>query len=63
MPARRPIASTRFVRALGEDIGPPARIDRLHREAAELLSRGASFVIARTDTPLSGGSPARLRPR
>jgi acylphosphatase len=46
-----------FVRALGEDIGAPARIDRLHREAAELLPRGASFVIAPTDTPLSAAAP------
>src|SRR5262245_52534003 len=42
-----------FVRALGEDIGPPARIHSLQREAAELVPRGASFVIAPTDTPLS----------
>jgi hydrogenase maturation factor HypF (carbamoyltransferase family) len=46
-----------FVRALGEDIGPPAHIDRLHREAADLAPRGASFVIAPTDTPLSGTVP------
>jgi len=42
-----------FVRAMGEDIGPPARIDNLQREPAELLPRGAAFVIAPTDTPLS----------
>lgn len=48
-----------FVRALGEDIPPPARVDSLHREPAELVPRGASFVIAPTDAPLS---PPR-RPR
>jgi hydrogenase maturation factor HypF (carbamoyltransferase family) len=42
-----------FVRALREDIGPPARVDSLQRESAELLPRGATFVIAPTDTPLS----------
>lgn len=42
-----------FVRALGEDIGPPARIDSLQREPAELVPRGAGFAIAPTDTPLS----------
>ena len=42
-----------FVRALGDDIGPPARIEHMQREAAELLPRGAGFVIAPTDTPLS----------
>ena len=31
----------------------PARIDHLQREPAELLPRGAAFVIAPTDTPLS----------
>ena len=41
-----------FVRALREDIGPPARVDALQREHAELLPRGAAFVIAPTDTPL-----------
>lgn len=49
-----------FVRALGEDIGPPARIDRLQREPADLVPHGAGFVIAPTDTPLSGPDP-RLR--
>jgi hydrogenase maturation factor HypF (carbamoyltransferase family) len=42
-----------FVRALGEDIGPPARIEHLQREPADPLPRGAGFVIAPTDTPLS----------
>ena len=42
-----------FVRALAEDIPPPARIEQMHREPAELLPRGAGFVIAPTDTPLS----------
>ena len=42
-----------FVQALREDIGPPARVDALHREQAELLPRGAAFVIAPTDTPLA----------
>jgi hydrogenase maturation protein HypF len=42
-----------FVRALRDDIGPPARVDGLQREAAELLPRGAGFRIAPTDTPLA----------
>lgn len=42
-----------FVRALREDLSPPVRIERLQREPAEPLPRGASFVIAPTDTPLS----------
>jgi hydrogenase maturation protein HypF len=42
-----------FVRALAEDIGPPARVDGMQREPAELLPRGTGFVIAPTDTPLS----------
>ena len=42
-----------FVRALAEDIGPPARVERMQREPAELLPRGTGFVIAPTDTPLS----------
>ncbi|HEY6356298.1 MAG TPA: acylphosphatase [Burkholderiaceae bacterium] len=46
-----------FVRALREDIGPPARIDSLQREPADTVPRGASFVIAPTDTPLSGRWP------
>ena len=46
-----------FVRALGEDVGPPARIDHLQREAAEPVPRGASFVIAPTETPLSALTP------
>jgi hydrogenase maturation factor HypF (carbamoyltransferase family) len=46
-----------FVRALGEDIGPPARIDRMEREPADPVPRGASFVIAPTDTPLSPAAP------
>jgi len=37
-----------FVRALGADIAPPARIDQLQREAAEPVPRGAGFVIAPT---------------
>jgi hydrogenase maturation factor HypF (carbamoyltransferase family) len=51
-----------FVRALRDDIGPPARVDALQREAAELLPRGAGFVIAATDTPLAAprtGTPRR----
>jgi len=48
-----------FVRALDEDIGPPARIDQLRREAADPVPRGAGFVIAPTDTPLS--APASRR--
>jgi hydrogenase maturation factor HypF (carbamoyltransferase family) len=42
-----------FVRALAEDIGPPARVEHMQREPAELLPRAAAFVIAPTDTPLS----------
>jgi hydrogenase maturation factor HypF (carbamoyltransferase family) len=42
-----------FVRALGEDISPPARIEAMQRQPADLLPRGAAFVIAPTDTPLS----------
>jgi len=42
-----------FVRALRDDIGPPARVDQLTREPAELLPRGAAFVIAPTDTSLA----------
>jgi hydrogenase maturation factor HypF (carbamoyltransferase family) len=42
-----------FVRALAEDIGPPARVEHMQREPAELLPRGEGFVIAPTDTPLS----------
>jgi len=49
-----------FVRALGADIGPPARVDRLQREPADPVPRGAGFVIAPTDTPLSAPDP-RLR--
>lgn len=37
-----------FIQALRDDIGPPARIDDLRREPAELLPRGAAFVIAPT---------------
>jgi acylphosphatase len=44
---------TAFVQALRDDIGPPARVDDLQREPAELLPRGAAFVIAPTDTPLA----------
>jgi hydrogenase maturation protein HypF len=42
-----------FVQALRDDIGPPARVDSVRREPAELLPRGAAFVIAPTDTPLA----------
>ena len=42
-----------FVQALRTDIGPPARIEQLTREPADLLPRGATFVIAPTDTPLA----------
>lgn len=35
-----------FVQALCEDIGPPARVDDLQREPADLLPRGAGFAIA-----------------
>jgi hydrogenase maturation factor HypF (carbamoyltransferase family) len=42
-----------FVRALHDDIGPPARIDTMTREPGEPLPRGTGFVIAPTDTPLS----------
>ncbi len=38
-----------FIQALRDDIGPPARIDDLQREPAELLPRGAAFVIAPTE--------------
>jgi hydrogenase maturation factor HypF (carbamoyltransferase family) len=50
-----------FVRALGEDIAPPARIEHMQREPAELLPRGAGFVIAATDTPMS--SPTARNPQ
>jgi hydrogenase maturation factor HypF (carbamoyltransferase family) len=50
-----------FVVALHEDIPPPARIDSLQREPADAVPRGASFVIAPTDTPLSAPG-ARSRP-
>ena len=36
----------RFVRALQEEIGPPARIEGLEREPAELLPADAGFRIA-----------------
>jgi hydrogenase maturation protein HypF len=42
-----------FVQALRDDIGPPARIDQLQREPAELVPAGTGFRIAPTDTPLS----------
>ncbi|HEX6016497.1 MAG TPA: acylphosphatase [Burkholderiaceae bacterium] len=42
-----------FVRALRDDVGPPARVDSLQREPAEWLPRGAGFRIAPTDTPLA----------
>jgi hypothetical protein len=34
------------VRALREDIGPPARVESLEREPAELLPADAGFRIA-----------------
>ena len=37
-----------FVRALREDIGPPARVDSLQREPAELVPADAGFRIAPT---------------
>ena len=49
-PARR---LEQFVQALRDDIGPPARVDSVQRAPAELLPRGAAFVIAPTDTPLA----------
>ena len=36
----------RFVRALQEDIGPPARVESLRREPAEPLPEDAGFRIA-----------------
>ena len=36
----------RFVRALQEDIGPPARVDSVQREPAEPLPADAGFRIA-----------------
>lgn len=42
-----------FVRALRQDVGPPARVDHLQRESAPLLPSAAGFRIAPTDTPLS----------
>jgi len=42
-----------FVRALRDDIGPPARVDALERETAEVLPPGTGFRIAPTDTPLA----------
>ena len=42
-----------FVQALHDEVGPPARIDRLLREPAEPVPPGAGFRIAPTDTPLS----------
>ena len=36
----------RFVRALREEIGPPARVDSLEREPADLLPADAAFRIA-----------------
>ena len=35
-----------FVRALRQDIGPPARVESLEREPADLLPAGAGFRIA-----------------
>ena len=48
-----------FVQALRDEIGPPARIDTLQREPAELLPPGTGFRIAPTDTPLARPRPAR----
>ena len=42
-----------FAQALRDDIGPPARVDQLLRERADLLPRGCGFAIAPTDTPLA----------
>jgi hydrogenase maturation protein HypF len=39
-----------FVRALRHGIGAPARVDRVQREPAALLPRGAGFRIAPTVT-------------
>ena len=50
-----------FVRALRDDIGPPARVDALQREEAEVLPPGAAFVIAPTDTPLAAPRPSTPR--
>ena len=36
----------RFVRALRDEIGPPARIDSLQREPADMLPADAGFRIA-----------------
>ena len=46
-----------FVVSLHEDLAPAVRIDGLQRESADIVPRGASFVIAPTDTPLSGRRP------
>lgn len=35
-----------FVRALRHDIGPPARVESLEREPADMLPAGAGFRIA-----------------
>jgi len=48
-----------FVRALRDDIGPPARVDHLQREPAPPLPPGAGFRIAPTDTPLAAGKGVR----
>jgi len=37
-----------FVQALRDEIGPPARIDRLEREAAAMVPAGRGFTIAPT---------------
>jgi hydrogenase maturation protein HypF len=42
-----------FMQALRDDIGPPARVDSVQREPADLLPRGTAFVVAPTDTPLA----------
>ena len=42
-----------FVRALADQIGPPAHIERIEREPAPRLPPGGGFVVAPTDTPLA----------
>jgi acylphosphatase len=46
-----------FVRALGETSVRRRASIVCTAKRPRLLSRGASFVIARTDTPLSGAAP------
>jgi hydrogenase maturation factor HypF (carbamoyltransferase family) len=42
-----------FVRALADQIGPPAHIERIEREPAPRLPPGCGFVVAPTNTPLA----------